>query len=196
MATWQESMTATASSPSKIASEIARASSIISSGKGTVETTRYLNQMNALKDGASLTKVVSGQYDNYSYDKSGTYVPSSKVGSGLSNAGIVNSVGTAVGAPTNWNLIKAAENIGSAGEMVYPRDYGGGVVGVSGMGESVGQAGGVTQYDDPADNRTVTQALSQGMAQVMPDMSGMVNTGIMVIAGAAVLMAVSKIFGK
>lgn len=70
MGTWQENMTAIAKDPAKVASEIARATAVASSGKGTDATTRYINQLNALKDGASLTKVMSGQYDNYKPDKS------------------------------------------------------------------------------------------------------------------------------
>lgn len=202
MATWEQNMAATAAGGSAaIQKEIDKAKAVVASGSGTTATTRYINQLNALKDGAPLSKVISGSYDNYSgsKDTSGTYKNGQLVSNGLADAGRVNSVGTTVGAPVNWNMIKSYEEAQyAATRPTTPISSGlvGGVAGVSMTGQSVGQGNGVTQFDDPADNRTVSAALTQGMQQVMPDMSGAINTGIMVIAGSAVLVAVSKLFGK
>lgn len=203
MATWEQNMATTAAGGSTaIQKELDRAKAVVASGSGTEATTRYINQLNALKDGASLSKVISGSYDNYSgsKDASGTYKNGQLVSTGLADAGKVNSVGTTVG-NQNWNQIKGLESMvqkatGPLTSVASARDIWGGTAGVSSIGQSVGQGNGVTQYDDPADNRTVSAAVTQGMQQVMPDMYGALNVGIMVIAGSAVLMAVSKLFGK
>lgn len=166
---WQQNMVNTkAQGEVAMRAEVARAQSIIDAGQGTVSTQRYLSQMNALLAGKTIGSVLRGEWDNYS------------------------SISQTNG---NWNSEKDAENLAAyeaarrrslADQEWTKRD-------------ELSFVGG----NDNADISTSMDYLQQrtaaavaGSGQSFADMSGGLNTGMIVIAGAAVLMAVAKLFGK
>lgn len=189
---WQDTMAKTASDPSKITSEIQRAQSIIASGKGTDATQRYLNQMNALKDGAPLAKVVSGAYDNYKVDSS--FYKDYRT--------------NPAAAPVNWNFEKQWENEKYDGGYKAP-DLMGGALGVT-LNGGVGRD--LVPWDYSYDNRSTTQGIGQGVqaagnamtnavqnavGAVTPDwMKWIGENGIVVLVGMISAAMVMKIFGK
>ena len=192
MATWQENLASTAKDPKKIASEIARASSIIASGKGTTETTRYLNQVNALKDGASLSNVISGSYDNYSgsKDPSGTY-----------------------GSNGNWNAVKVAERVPvvapnvvpvnlptpfdiNTSNMVDPSSYH--VDYVTGVVKGGGGQSFETVNDVVSDGiKNAYENISNAVDGITPDWMKFVSeNGVAIVGGLVAMVFTLKLFGK
>lgn len=203
-ASWQDTMAKTASDPTKIASEIQRAQSIIASGKGTDATQRYLNQMNALKDGASLSKVVSGAYDNYRVDSS--FYKDYRTG--VAPAPAPAPVVAPAPVQENWNAQKQWENAGYGGGYQAPSPWGG-AVGVTLPG-GVGRD--LVPWDYSYDNRSTSQGVGQGVqaagaavtgavqnavGAVTPDwMKWIGENGIVVLVGMISAAMVMKIFGK
>lgn len=166
--------------PAAIQARITEVKGIVDSGKGTAATTRYLNQITALKDGAKLTDVIAGKYDSYSPDKSGVYSPSGTYGPVDDyRTGYQYSNGVPVSTVAKKDVWTKRDEL-SFDTATMDRD---GAFIPSKYTQNVGAAlaqGGQTVQD------VWNQSTSDGFA----------NTAVMVLAGAAALVAVSKLFGK
>ncbi len=166
---WQQNMVDTrAKGEVAMRAEAARAQAIIDAGQGTVSTQRYLSQINALLAGKTIGSVLRGDWDNFS------------------------SISQTNG---NWNAEKDAENLAAyeaarrralADEEWTKRDE------LSFLGSN--DTADISTSMDYLKQRTAAAAAGSG--QSFADMSGGINAGVIVIAGAAVLMAVAKLFGK
>lgn len=167
---WQQNMINTkAKGEVAMRAELERAQSIVDSGQSTPGTFRYINQMNALLNGAAIGEVIRGDWDNFT-GYSGAY-------------------------SQNVNTMKAAEAAAAAAaakkQALADAEWT--------KRDELSWTGG----KDAADISTSMDYLSQrgqaavaGAGQSLADMSGIANTGVVVLAGAAVIMAVAKLFGK